>query len=191
MKRSGPFSSGLFLLVVSGLSGLWAAPSFAASYEQQNGSVIDPILDIFSNVHGYTGAALGPSVVAAGSDLSFADLDSADLAASTLSNANLTSTDLDHSDLSLSDLRGAVMVEATLRFALLSGAHLDGADLSGAQLASASGLALTTGIAFYDLSTDFAGTGFDPEAAGWGLVPEPGTAILTGFGLAGLASRRR
>jgi len=33
--------------------------------------------------------------------------------------------------------------------------------------------------------------GFDPEAAGWTLVPEPGTTLLMGLGLPGLASRRR
>jgi hypothetical protein len=40
--------------------------------------------------------------------------------------------------------------------------------------------------------TDFTGTGFDPVAAGWTLVPvpEPGTALLMGLVLAGLALRR-
>ena len=59
------------------------------------------------------------------------------------------------------------------------------ANLTGADRTS------TTGEPFYDLNTDFTGTGFDPVAAGWTFVPEPGTALLMGLGLAGLASRRR
>ncbi len=37
----------------------------------------------------------------------------------------------------------------------------------------------STGAALYDINTDFTGTGFDPIAAGWTLVPvpEPGTAL--------------
>ena len=77
------------------------------------------------------------------------------------------------------------MFGANLADADLSGSDLFQANLTGADLTS------TTGEPFYDLNTDFTGTGFDPVAAGWTFVPEPGTALLMGLGLAGLASRRR
>ena len=102
-----------------------------------------------------------------------------------LANANLFNADLSVANLTGTDLTGANLTGATMN-ALLSGANL-----SGASLANATHLALSGGAALYDLDTDFTGTGFDPVAAGWTLVPEPGTALLMGLGLAGLASRRR
>jgi hypothetical protein len=53
------------------------------------------------------------------------------------------------------------------------------------------GLPSTIGSAFYDLNTDFTWTGFDLVVAGWTLVPEPGTALPIGLGLAGLAGVRK
>ena len=93
------------------------------------------------------------------------------------------------------DLFGAVLANAVLVGANLTNANLftadqTNADLTGAILANATGLGTSTGAALYDINTDFTGTGFDPVAAGWTLVPvpEPGTALLMGLGLAGRAA---
>ena len=155
----------------------------AASYQQQNGTVIDPIQDIFIQTHDYVGPDLQPGVDLSGVDLRFADLDSANLVQSTLVSADLTSIDLDHADLSLADLTDATLTEATLRFSDWTGSTLDGADFSGAQLTNAVGLGQALGQGLYSVQTDFSGTGFDPVVAGWTLIPEPTTAVLLGMGL--------
>jgi uncharacterized protein YjbI with pentapeptide repeats len=155
----------------------------AASYQQQNGTVIDPIQDIFLQTHDYVGPDLQSGVDLSGVDLRFADLDSANLVQSTLVSSDLTSIDLDHADLTLADLTDAILTEATLRFSDWTGSTLDGADFSGAQLTNAVGLGQALGQGIYSVQTDFSGTGFDPVVAGWTLIPEPTTAVLLGMGL--------
>ena len=125
-----------------------------------------------------------------GADLGGADLSGAGLVLSVLSGADLANANLFNADLSVANLTGTDLTGANLTGATMN-ALLSGANLSGASLANATHLALSGGAALYDLDTDFTGTGFDPVAAGWTLVPEPGTALLMGLGLAGLASRRR
>ena len=107
-------------------------------------------------------------------------------------------------------LRGASFRQADLSdasfYAYIVGGGLfvgridvDDTDFSGAILANAVGLGNTIGAALYDANTDFthawsdldATIPFDPIAAGWTLIPEPGTELLMGLGLVGLAAGRK
>ena len=110
------------------------------------------------------------------------------LADANLTDALLTNASLTNANLSRAYLRGAVLTKANL-----TNANLIGVDFSDAVLTSAIGLDPASGdsATLYNANTIFTGTGFDPVAAGWTFVPEPSSALLMGFGLAGMAGVRR
>ena len=108
-----------------------------------------------------------------GVDLSDAFLFSADLEGANLSGANLGLTDLRSANLNNSDLRDADLSGSSLGFASVSGANFGGANLTNAL-----DLGGTFGGADYDDLTDFSGTGFDPDTAGWNGPGEPPTVVI-------------
>ena len=180
----------LALILISAIS-LASSSAFAASYQQTGGTIIDPIESRFGGNHSYSGNNLEPDADLTSADLNGAILNGAILNGANLTGANLTVADLNGAILLGADLTGADLTDAFLIGANLSFAEMFNADLSNAILFNATGLGDSFGAALYDANTDFTGTGFDPVAAGWTLVPEPGTVLLMGLGLAGLASRRR
>ncbi len=128
-------------------------------------------------------------------NLGSANLSDANLSYANLTNANLWDANLSNADLWDANLSYANLIGASLTGAYLTGANLSNADLwdanlSNADLSNAYGLSNTTGTPDYDALTNFTGTGFDPVAAGWNLVPEPSTALLVGLGLVGMAARK-
>jgi uncharacterized protein YjbI with pentapeptide repeats len=204
----------LVLILISALS-LASSSAFAASYQRTDGTIVDPIQShLLHASHPYAGPNLRPGVSIPNSNLSGASLEHASLSGAEISNANLNEVDLDYADLSSSDLRNSTMRYSGISIANLSGANLSGADLSfsylrygdltgadfsGAILVGTVGLAENVGSPVYTVETVFAGSwanstgtliAFDPVAAGWTLVPEPGTALLLGLGLTALAVRR-
>jgi MYXO-CTERM domain-containing protein len=174
----------------------------AASYQQIDGTIVNPILDTGGNPLQYSGGNLEPDAILqyailTGADLSSADLfganlNFADLEGAVLSDANLTSTNLIDADLSDADLTGTK----------LAGAFLWGADLSGSDFTDVSYYHIATWTnAFY--YTDNEPTWRSGMDAAWrssagilalaptSAVPEPAAILLALFGLAMLPRRRR
>jgi uncharacterized protein YjbI with pentapeptide repeats len=165
------------------------------------GSFLDALF-VGANLSNTTGEDYG----LVGADLTGASLQDAYCELCYLDGANFTNANLRgfHADNifrfsgDVIDFSGADLTGAFLGAAALEGSTVSGANFSGATL-NVHNLGLTLGTAFYDLDTDFSmaysaevgSSLFDPVAAGWTLIPEPGTAVLMALGLLGLGMGRR
>jgi len=160
------------------LAALTTSSVHAASYQKNDGTLVDPIMSTFGDALSYSGPNLAPDANLAGVILTDAVLVSADLSGSNLNGADLSFTDLQFADLS-------------------------GANLNGANLSFTFNVGTVTGSPYYDEFTNFSNswTGcpecgggaflFNPVTAGWTLVPEPTTLLLAFLGLASVPLRMR
>jgi hypothetical protein len=151
---------------------LFCGAAFDASYQQIDGTIVDPIQAIFGGTYSHSGANLRPG-------------------------ASLVSTNLTDTNLGGASMPGASLQDVNLGHGNLTSSSRAGANLTNPILAIAFGL-VGLGAAFgnsstlYNANTEFTGPGFAPVVAGWTLVPvpEPSPALLLGMELASLAVRR-
>ena len=161
----------MYLLRYLLLAALTASSAHAASYQKNDGTLVEPIQSAFDDgVHSYSGPNLAPE-------------------------ANLTGANLSEALLISADLEGADLRDADLSFTNLNFVNLSGANLRGADLSFTSHVGTVTGSPYYDEGTNFfnAWTGcpecggsaflFNPVTAGWTLVPEPTSLLLALLGL--------
>lgn len=104
----------LVLALISAFS-LIPFSASSASYQQTNGTIVDPIMRMWLNpgVHQYSGNDLEPGADVRGADLTYADLANADLRGADLTGAHLYSAILsgvDLSDANLTRLKGINIV---------------------------------------------------------------------------------
>ncbi|MEC8337774.1 MAG: pentapeptide repeat-containing protein [Planctomycetota bacterium] len=192
----------------------------AAWYQKTDGTIVDPIQDIYGAEHSLDrtgGKNLEPGVDLEGTpdnrpflfkaDLRYADLSGANLTYTYLDYANLIGADLSGANLLASpmwaaDLTGANLSYADLSYTSMVGTDLTGADLSGSDLGNIVGYDVATWTdAFY--YTDNEPTWDSGMDAAWrtsvgilavpptNAVPEPSTLLLALLGLALLPRRRR
>jgi hypothetical protein len=109
----------------------------AASYQQIDGTIVNPILDTGGNVLAYSGNNLEASALLNHATLTDADLTGANLYDALLSYATLSGADLTDAYLNSAILDGADLTGADLTDADLTDGYLYGADLGHADLTSA------------------------------------------------------
>ena len=120
------YPSSLMRLVTMSIIATLAASSVgAASYQKNDGTIVEPIQTVFGGNLDYTGPNLEPYAnLVPDSFSTFPDL----------SYANLTQANLSHANLFDSNLEGVNLTYANLTHAKLEHAHLAAADLSHADL---------------------------------------------------------
>jgi len=201
-----------FVALVALVAMVLPSTALAASYLHLDGTLDGPILFEGSGLtHPYSGIGLGPDTTLTGAYLrdaflELANLQRADLSGADLRNVWLQSADLSDADFTSANIRHAIFESANLQGANFAdqdffNVNLHFADLRGADLSNAYLLGLVGGTPYYDSTTNFTGAwindkygAFDPVAAGWislNIIPEPGTALLLGLGLAALSRRHR
>ena len=170
----------LFLWV--GVSLLFASGAQSASYRDDLGDWhgINYTSAAGGGVHPYSGPDLTALVNAPGAQLPDAYLFDVWLSNANLSGANLSNAYLYRAGFYEANLSAANLSGANLEFSFLISTYLSGADLTGAKFL---GHIHNGGVPNYDALTTFTNawsgdvgsSHFNPETAGWNLVPEPPT----------------